>query len=128
MKKSLRERTQELNNNLPFIVGRTKGELEAIKGEDLTITDFGFMEDGDKEYVAFTIKEDPNCFYFGGQVLTNDLKEVEEDGYGDEIRKEGLPVRFGSRKTKDGKKEYTTVEYYPLPEDKPADNGKGKKK
>lgn len=126
MKKSLRERTQELNNSLPFMVGRTKGELDAIKGTDLVIEDFGFMEDGDKEYVAFTVKEDPACFYFGGQVLTNDMKEMEEDGYGDEIRKEGLPVRFGSRKTKDGKKEYTTVEYYPLPVETPFDK-KGKK-
>lgn len=129
MKKlSLRERTQELNNQLPFMEGRDKGDLDSIKDIDVTIKDFGFMEDGDKEYIVFTIDEDPKCFYFGGQVLTTDLKEMEADGYGDEIRKEGLPVRFGSRKTKDGKREYTTVDYYPLPIEKPADNtAKGKK-
>jgi hypothetical protein len=70
------------------------------------------MKDEDKEYVVFTIKEDPQYFYFGGQVLTDNMKALDNDGYGDEIRKDGLPVFFDTKKSKN-KREYTTVEFYP---------------
>lgn len=111
MKKSLKERTKELQNTLPLMEGREKGELSGIKGHRVTITDFGFMSDGTEDYVCFIIKES-NCFYFGGKVLTDDLMELEQDGYGEEIRKEGLPILLEDRKSKNGRI-YTSVTYYP---------------
>jgi hypothetical protein len=114
--KSLKDRAKEFSILLPFMEGREKGELDRIINTPVTINDYGFLHDNskgdDKEYVCFTIKEDPQNFYFGGQVLTENMKELEEDGYKDAILEEGLPVLLSKRKSKN-KKEYTTVTFYP---------------
>jgi hypothetical protein len=118
MVKSLRDRVQEFSVSLPLMEGRDKGEFSRLHGSVVTITDFGFMKDGDKQYVAFTIKEDDKNFYFGGRVLTDQLSQLEEEGYGADIRKEGLPVLFDEKKSKKKNDQgryntYTTVEFYP---------------
>lgn len=114
--KSLQERTKEFSILLPFMEGKTKGDLDGIVGHNVTINDYGFLkdsaDDSDKEYVAFTVKEDPACFYFGGQVLTENLKVLEADGYHEAIQKDGLPVLFDKKKSKN-KREYTTVTFFP---------------
>jgi hypothetical protein len=113
MKLSLRERAKELSNSLPFMEGREKGEMKRIVDMSCTIIEYGFLQDEDnKEYVCFIVKEDPQNFYFGGQVLTDNMQELETDGFHAEIIKEGLPVNFGLKMSKN-KKEYVTVEFYP---------------
>lgn len=118
-RKSLRERTKEFSSILPFMDGREKGELDRIKNTPVTIVDYGFLKDSDdsgeeKEYVCFIVKEDEQHFYFGGQVLTDNMKQLDEEGYGDEIRAEGLPVELSERKSKN-KRTYTSVVFYPEP-------------
>lgn len=111
---NLRERAKQLGNTLPLMENREKAELSNIVDKVVTIRDYGFMKDeNDKEYVAFIVDEDETSFYFGGQVLTDNIKELEDDGYGEEIKK-GLPVRLGKKMSK-AKREYTTVEFYPEP-------------
>lgn len=112
MKKSLQERTKEFAVSLPLMENKEKGDFSRLHGSYVTINDYGFMKDDGKEYVAFTIKEDDKFFYFGGQVLTENLQDLDADGYGDEIRKEGIPVFFDTKKSKN-KREYTTVEFFP---------------
>jgi hypothetical protein len=113
-RKSLQEKAKEFDKSLPFMEGREKGKTEHIVDTKLTITDYGFLtDDEDKEYVCFIVKEKPERFYFGGQVLTNNLKEMDADGYGEEIRKDGLPVRFTEKTAKRSKKTYTAVEFFP---------------
>jgi len=119
---NLRDRAKQLENSLPFMEGREKGEMKRIIGMNVTIREFGFLEDAKKktDYVCFIVDEDPQNFYFGGQVLTEDMKELEKDGYTEAIKTEGLPVLFGLRTSKD-KNEYVTVSFYPendLPFDK----------
>lgn len=109
----LQEKAKQMGNKLPLMSGREKADLETIIGQKVTIRDFGFMKDGDKDYVAFIIDQDEKHFYFGGQVLTGDMKDFEADGLTEEIQKEGLPVLFETRSTKDKKRTYTSVEYYP---------------
>ena len=111
-KKSLQERTKEFSVSLPIMENREKGDFSRLNGSYVTINDYGFMKDDDKDYAAFTIAEDDKFFYFGGQVLTENLQELDADGYGDEIRKMGLPVFFDTKKSKNGRN-YTTVEFYP---------------
>ena len=111
-KKSLQERTTEFDVSLPVMENREKGDFSRLTGSYVTINDYGFMKDDDKEYVAFTIAEDDKFFYFGGQVLTENMQELDADGYGNEIRKNGLPVFFDTKKSKNGRN-YTTVEFYP---------------
>lgn len=113
--KSLKERAKEFTILLPFMEGKNKDEVDNIKGTTVTINEYGFIksaEDNKPDFVAFTIKEDPKCFYFGGQVLTDQLKQLDDEGYREEIEKDGLPVRFGEKKSANGRK-YTTVEFYP---------------
>lgn len=110
---NLRERAKQLGNNLPLMENREKADLTAISDKVVTIDQFGFMKDEhEKEYVVFTIKEDRKNFYFGGQVLTEDLQTLETDGYREEIEKNGLPVLL-ERKMSKNKREYTKVTYYP---------------
>lgn len=111
--KSLKDRAKELANNLPFMEGKEKGEMKRLVGATFTITDYGFLKDEhNDEYVCFIVKEDPQNFYFGGQVLTDNMRELHNDGYYDAIINEGLPVEFGSKRSKNGK-EYVTATFFP---------------
>ncbi len=127
MRKTLAERAKELQNSLPFMEGKEKGEMKRLHNDNFTIREYGFLigEDekthDEKEYVCFVVDEDTEHFYFGGQVLTESMKELEEDGYHEEINSEGLPVYFESKKSKN-KREYTSVIFYP--EDKKVTNDK----
>lgn len=115
MRKSLVDRVKEFSIILPFMEGREKGEFKRLHQSIVTIVDFGFIKDSDdegQEYVAFLIKEDSKKFYFGGKVLTSQLKQLEEEGYLEEIQEHGLPVYFDTKKSKN-KREYTTVEFFP---------------
>lgn len=115
--KDLKARAKEFSILLPFMEGKDKGDLGRIVDTNVTIVEYGFLHDtnddgSDKDYVCFMVKEDPQNFYFGGQVLTENMHELDEEGYGDAIRKEGLPVLFSKKKSKN-KREYTTVTFYP---------------
>jgi hypothetical protein len=114
--KSLRDRAKEFSTLLPLMENREKGDVTRLLDTPMTIIDYGFLidsEDGqEKDYVCFIVKEDPQNFYFGGQVLTDNMHELEEEGYHEAITKEGLPVLFSKKKSKN-KREYTTVSFYP---------------
>jgi len=113
MKKSLKERAKEFSVRLPFMDGRDKGDLKKLNGQISTIIDYGFLADDNGEsYVVFITKERAKEFFFGGQVLTDQLAQLEAEGYHEEIITEGLPVLFGEKKSKNGRS-YTTVEFYP---------------
>lgn len=118
MKKSLKDRAKEFAVQLPFMENREKGDTKELIGQVSTISDFGFLTDTDektgerKEYVCFITKERSDRFYFGGQVLTDQLQQLYAEGYYDEIVKEGLPVLMTEKKSKN-KRTYTNVEFYP---------------
>lgn len=97
------------DNGLPFMQGREKGEVDADAA--YTIVDFGFMKDQDKKYIAFIVKEDDAHFFFGGQVMTDLFLDIEEQysSYLPALLEEGIPVKFGT-KTSKNKRKYTTVE------------------
>lgn len=112
MIKGLKEKVKEFSVSLPLMKGREKGDLKSLYMETITIRDFGFLRDGDDDYVVFIIDEDTENFYFGGMVLTDNMKNLEADGYRTEIEKEGLPIRLSEKMGKN-KRKYTHVEYYP---------------
>ena len=113
MRKSLKDRAKEFTVSLPFMEGREKGDMKELHGQVSTICDYGFLT-GDKgnDYAVFIVRERNSKFYFGGQVLTDQLQQLEAEGYHEEIQEEGLPVLFGEKKSKN-KQTYTTVEFYP---------------
>ena len=112
VKKSLRERAQEMQAQLKIMQGREKGDVDDLIGVICDVDDFDFMEDDGHKYVVFTVKEDPANFFFGGQVLTDQLLKLQEDGYLEEIQKEGLPMLL-SKKMSKSKRSYTNVTFYP---------------
>ena len=112
--KSLKERAKEFSVQLPLMEGRDKGETKEILSTVCTIVDYGFLPNETGEpYAVFVVKEIPNKFFFGGQVLTARLTELEEEGYHDAIVAEGLPVLMTEKKGKKSNRGYVNVEFYP---------------
>lgn len=112
-RKSLRDRAKEFTVRLPFMEGRDKADTKDLIGTVNTITDYGFLPNDDGVlYVAFIVKERSKTFYFGGQVLTDQLGQLEAEGYHEEIVENGLPMLMTEKKSKNGRT-YTNVEFYP---------------
>lgn len=111
--KSLRDRAKEFSVQLPFMDGREKGDAKELVGQVSTIVDYGFLKgDDDREYAVFITKERAKTFYFGGTVLTDQLAQLEAEGYHDAIVEEGLPMLMTEKKSKNNRT-YTNVEFYP---------------
>lgn len=112
--KSLKERAKEFDIQLPLMDGREKGDTKEILSTVCTITDYGFLpNEAGEPYAVFIVKEIPNKFYFGGQVLTARLTELDADGYHDAVVAEGLPVLMTEKKGKKSNRSYVNVEFYP---------------
>lgn len=113
MRKSLKDRAREFTVQLPFMDGREKGDSKELVGQVSTIRDFGFLKgDDDREYAVFIVDERSKTFYFGGTVLTDQLMQLEAEGYHEEIASEGLPMLMTEKKSKNNRS-YVNVEFYP---------------
>lgn len=111
--KSLKDRAREFSVRLPFMDGREKGETKELVGTVNTIIDYGFLPNEHGEvYAAFIVKEREKKFYFGGAVLTDQLGQLDQEGYREAIISEGLPMLMTEKKSKNGRN-YTNVEFFP---------------
>lgn len=112
-KKSLRDRAKEFATALPFMEGREKGDAAELVGMISTISEYGFMRGDDgHDYAVFIVKERSKHFYFGGTVLTDQLQQLEAEGYHQDIVDEGLPMLLSQKKSKNNRA-YINVEFYP---------------
>lgn len=117
-RKNLRDRAKEFAIQLPFMEGRDKGDIKELVGTINTIVDYGFLVGEDekthvqKDYVCFIVKERGDKFYFGGQVLTDQLQQLHAEGYYEDIVAEGLPILMKEKQSKN-KRKYINVEFYP---------------
>ena len=112
LKKSLREKALEMQQQLPIMQGKEKGESEDLIGTIVSIDDFDFLNGENGEYAVFTIREDDSHFFFGGKVLSEKLKTFQTEGYTDLIKIEGLPMVLSTKKSSKGRS-YTAVTFYP---------------
>lgn len=113
VRKSLRDRAKEFAVSLPFMEGREKAESKELLGAIYTIADYGFLtNDKGEPYAAFIVKEDSKKFFFGGMVITDQLMQLETEGYHEDIVTEGLPFLM-TEKTSKGNRKYINVEFYP---------------
>ena len=111
--KSLKERAKEFSVRLPFMEGRDKGETSDLIGTVNTIVEYGFLpNDRGEVYACFIVKERSKHFYFGGMALTDQLTQLEAEGYHEAICAEGLPMLMTEKKSKNGRT-YTNVEFFP---------------
>ena len=111
--KSLRDRAKEFSVQLPFMDGREKGDSKELVGQISTISEYGFLKgDDNREYAVFIVDERNGKFYFGGTVLTDQLAQLEAEGYHEAINEEGLPMLMTEKKSKNNRS-YVNVEFYP---------------
>ena len=110
---SLREKAEGMNSGkgIEFMDKRTKGETEELLDQVVTIRDYAFISGQEGEYAVFIIDEDADKFYFGGKVITDNLKAFSEEEH-EELKEEGLPTLFAERVSKN-KRKYISVEFYP---------------
>lgn len=114
-RKTLAERLQQFNSTvIPFMETREQGDLKDVVGRIVTICDYGFLRQTkqSKDPVAvLCLKEHPEYFYFAGQVITDQLRQLDDEGYHDEIIAEGIPVVFEQRKSNKTGNTYMAANY-----------------
>lgn len=96
------------NKGIPFMDGRTKGNIASLVGEILHVEDFGFIGQEAASYSVIAFREHPTEFYFGGTVLNDVLAQVDRDGMRDELREQPLMLKM--TKSKKGRV-YMAVEF-----------------
>lgn len=110
---SLKEKMLKKNNNegIKFMSERTKGDIHELIGQKVTIRDFDFLSGDNGEYVVFIVDEIADSFFFGGSVLTANLKDLSIDEK-EEVKVNGLPVEIYEAKSK-SKRNYIGAKFYP---------------
>lgn len=93
---------------IPFMEGRDKDKLDNVCGRMLHIDDFGFIEGKDGQFAVIAFQEEPTKFYFGNSIVTEMLKEVQNDGMKNELRKQ--VIVFDKRTSKDNRV-YTSFKF-----------------
>ena len=100
-----------------LMVGRTQLTTEDIVGETLTVEEFDIIAMNGKQYAIVVFKEYPDRYYNGGMVLTKICLNWIDDFDGDIIatsealkKSGGVTFKFNTGKTKDGKRNLTTIE------------------
>nr|DAN06802.1 MAG TPA: hypothetical protein [Caudoviricetes sp.] len=111
MKNNLLSRLKEvMSNNLPFMEGREKADQ--IIGEPITIIDYGYLTGDDGEFIVYITREYNGVFFFGGSVLSEKFKELENAFTEDEMKElleMGIKVRL-CEKTSKNRRKYVSVE------------------
>lgn len=107
----LRNFTNKLKNKLEILEGKEKGDKRDILGKVVTISNYGFIKSKDGVYAVFTTRED-NKFYNASSLLTDYLKQIEENGGHDDVVNEGLPILL-TEKVSSSNRKYIDVEFYP---------------
>lgn len=80
------------NKGIPFMEGRTKGDISALVGEVLHIDDFGFIKKYGDEYPVIAFREYPEMFYFGGTVLNEMLHTIDADGMREALAQQAITL------------------------------------
>lgn len=97
---------------IPFMDNAKK--IDIPQGEELTITDYGFIHGEDGDFAVLQFAEYKKSFAFGNSIITEDLKEMENDfsSKSDVLAQlANVKLVFSKRKNKSGKREYMAVEF-----------------
>lgn len=86
------------NKGIPFMDGRTKGNISSLVGEVLHVEDFGFISQEGSTYPVIAFKEHPTDFYFGGAVLNDILTQVDRDGMREALKTQPLTLKMSMSK------------------------------
>lgn len=74
-KPSIKDFKELIDVSIKIAKGREKGSLDDLKGEKITVNAIEVVKDNstNDEYIAFTIEEDKEHFFFGGSVISDIL-------------------------------------------------------
>lgn len=103
----------------PLMSGKVKISVKNIREkytDGVTVTAFDIVENGENPYAVFTIAEEPDCFAFGGEVITKICIQWAAHFEGDVEKANdaleqagGVRLKFGVKTTKSNRT-VTTVE------------------
>ena len=98
-------------NSTIDLEGKTQLKKEEVLDIELTINDYSFARTSNGETSVILFEEKPDKFFFGGKVITNLLKDIDDDPEAVKALKEeeGLKVRFFNSTARSGK-DYVNVE------------------
>ena len=99
-----------IRNGIPFMDGKTKGNIKDLVGDTIHIDDFGFIHRTDGEYAVIHVAEHPDFFYFGGLALTDMLAQVDADGMREELAQQGIVLTMKRSKNGRGYMAYEFVD------------------
>ena len=97
-------------NSTIDLEGKTQLKKEEVLDIELTINDYSFARTSNGETSVILFEEKPDKFLFGGKVITNLLKDIDDDPEAVKaLKEEGLKVRFFNSTARSGK-DYVNVE------------------
>jgi len=108
----LRNKATEIQSQSELMEGREKGDMAQLLNQYMTVVNYDFADGDNGLYSVLHFKELPELFFFGGGVITDQLKKLDGEGFKDVIQKEGLPVKFESVKSKNNRY-YTNAILFP---------------
>ena len=111
------KQAQEITKSgLPFMDGREKLEVNGdVLGRILTVDDFGYLDGDDGNYVVIAPKEYPKHFIYGGSVVTDAFKKLEEKIGAEnmaQLIQYGLTFRLSELVSKN-KRKYISITFFP---------------
>lgn len=95
------------NKGIPFMDGRTKGDLKDVLGEKLHIDAFGFIQGDNGEYAVISTVEYPDRFFFTNSITAEMLRTVQADGQEALLR--DTEIAFEYAKSKKGRDYLTYI-------------------
>lgn len=101
-------------SGLPFMEGKEK--IELMDGSLYVVKQYGYLESTDGDFVVVA---DDTTFAFGGSVITENFKKLDEQFTSEEITellKEGIEMEITKKKSKTNKRDYTVCEFFPTNE------------
>jgi hypothetical protein len=106
------KKAQEITaSGLPFMEGKDKIELE--DGQLYIVKYFGYLEADGHDFVVIG---DDTTFAFGGQVITDNFKKLEQQFTEDEISQllvDGIDIEIRKVKSRTNKRDYTACTFFP---------------
>lgn len=112
----IKQAQEVTKSGLPFMDGKEKLEVTGdVLGRVLTVDDFGYLDGDDGEYVVIAPKEYPKHFIYGGSVVTDAFKKLEEK-MGNEnmaaLIQHGITFKLTELVSKN-KRKYIRISFFP---------------
>ena len=97
------------NSGIEFMEGAEKKDIRDLVDMPIHIVDFGFIKGDNGEFAVLKIQESEGAFYFAPKVISDNLKEIAEDGMKGLLARTEVVIRMEhSKKGRD----YFKLEYH----------------